>query len=273
MYAYNDTSSSVQEMLSSLKDFITTLNEKNKKIDDTLKTTKAIEKKLHDLSQFNENTEKGESAKGYYGNSEYNKIIDRLRLENATIRELKEERGDLRVLLQDYHNTLEVVMKKHRQIVREMSAMPNMEEIIRNTECKLNDACNKVHGDMVFSAVANEVLHDLDVYENANRDKDERLAMLEYENKVLYGLLFSTFKRQKISKNCIKKSLNGNSDSNNTIVDEDYSHDDMVIETVAQDNENCYDEEGINLSSQSGYESDDSVQTVIYRSNDPTNDS
>ncbi|CEF69613.1 Suppressor of IKBKE 1 family-containing protein [Strongyloides ratti] len=269
MRAHNDTSTSVQDMLSSLKDFITNLNEKNKKIDDTLKTTKAIEKKLHDLSQFNDNTEEGESLKGYYGNSEYNKIIDRLRLENATIRELKEERGDLRVLLQDYHNTLEVVMKKHRQIVSQMSAMPNMEEVIRKMECKLNDACYKVHGDMIFSAVANEVLHDLDIYENANRDKDAKMARLEYENEILYGLLFSTFKRKKLFKKSLKKTLNGNSDSNDTIVDEDNSSKLVLDETFLENNDDFCEDEALNLSSQSGYDSDDSIQTVIYRNDEP----
>uniref|UniRef100_A0A0N4Z4S0 Uncharacterized protein n=1 Tax=Parastrongyloides trichosuri TaxID=131310 RepID=A0A0N4Z4S0_PARTI len=192
----NDNSTSVHGMLSSLKEFITNLNEKNKKIDDTLKTTKAIEKKLHDLTQFNEN---GESSKGHYGNSEYNKIIERLRAENATIRELKQERGDLKLLLQDYHNTLEVVMKKHRQMVSQMSALPDMGEIIKKSECKLNDYCLKVHGDMIFSAVAHEVLHDLDEYEDANRAKDERLAKLEYENKILRDLVLNSIKCQKLT--------------------------------------------------------------------------
>lgn len=270
MRTHNDASTSVQDMLSSLKDFITNLNEKNKKIDDTLKTTKVIEKKLHDLSQFNDNREEGESLKKYHANSEYKKVIDRLRLENATIRELKEERGDLRVLLQDYHNTLEVVMKKHRQIVSQMSAMPNMEDFIRKMECKLNDGCYKVHGDMIFSAVANEVLHDLDVYEDANRDKDKKMARLEYENQVLYGLLFNTFKRKKLLKKCLKKPLNGNFNSNDTVVDEASTHSELFNDSFVQNNDTTSEDETLNLSSQSGYDSDDSIQTVIYR-NDESN--
>uniref|UniRef100_A0A0K0EJI8 HAP1 N-terminal domain-containing protein n=1 Tax=Strongyloides stercoralis TaxID=6248 RepID=A0A0K0EJI8_STRER len=228
-----------KDMLSSLKDFITNLNEKNKKIDDTLKTTKVIEKKLHDLSQFNDNREEGESLKKYHANSEYKKVIDRLRLENATIRELKEERGDLRVLLQDYHNTLEVVMKKHRQI---------------------EDGV----------AVANEVLHDLDVYEDANRDKDKKMARLEYENQVLYGLLFNTFKRKKLLKKCLKKPLNGNFNSNDTVVDEASTHSELFNDSFVQNNDTTSEDETLNLSSQSGYDSDDSIQTVIYR-NDESN--
>uniref|UniRef100_A0AC35U7Q1 CCDC92 domain-containing protein n=1 Tax=Rhabditophanes sp. KR3021 TaxID=114890 RepID=A0AC35U7Q1_9BILA len=185
----NESQAPIQNMLSTLKDLIGNLSEKNRMSDEVLKSTNMVKQKLGNMLNNIDYTDQMNTSKKEQKPDYRNGVVDRMRNENQRIYILNEERNNLRLLVQEYHYTLEMVMKKHRQIVEKIAATPNVENILRESNCALDSQCKEIQGKMAFANVCNRMIEYINEFEESQREKNKALIRLEAENKLLRELL------------------------------------------------------------------------------------
>uniref|UniRef100_A0AC35UG76 FGFR1 oncogene partner 2 homolog n=1 Tax=Rhabditophanes sp. KR3021 TaxID=114890 RepID=A0AC35UG76_9BILA len=176
--------------LNSLKDIILSMSSNIKKTDDILTVDVAcIKERLQQMQEYRANVDKMQEISNSGGEDYRKSIIGKMNFENNRIVQLTEEKGALKLLIRDYEKTLEIVMRKHRQIINKIADLPKEQCMLDDMECKMNEKCREVKGNLLFASVCTKVLDEIDSFEDSTKGKDSKIAQLEIENKIMRQML------------------------------------------------------------------------------------